>query len=72
MLFLTDFDEHEVDAFELAAVDYRLKPVNRARLAQALERIRSMGGTTSEEPINAVSRNPHTRLKRFFVRHGKS
>ena len=39
IVFCTAFEEHAVDAFELAAVDYLLKPVSRARLAQALERV---------------------------------
>jgi two-component system, LytTR family, response regulator len=41
IVFCTAFDQYAVDAFELNAVDYLLKPVNRARLAQALERVRS-------------------------------
>ena len=40
IIFCTAFDQYAVDAFELSAVDYLLKPVNRARLAQALERVR--------------------------------
>jgi len=40
IVFCTAFDEHAVDAFELHAVDYLLKPVNRARLARAIERVR--------------------------------
>ena len=48
IVFCTAFDQYAVDAFELSAVDYLLKPVNRARLAQALERVR--GGTRSEGP----------------------
>ena len=32
IIFCTAFDQYAVDAFELNAVDYLLKPVNRARL----------------------------------------
>jgi two-component system LytT family response regulator len=39
IIFCTAFDEYAVDAFELHAVDYLLKPVNRARLAKAVERV---------------------------------
>jgi len=42
IVFCTAFDEYAVDAFELHAVDYVLKPVSRARLAQTLERVRAM------------------------------
>jgi two-component system LytT family response regulator len=41
VVFCTAFDEHAVDAFELHAADYLLKPVSRARLAMALDRVRA-------------------------------
>jgi two-component system, LytTR family, response regulator len=43
IVFCTAFEQHAVDAFELNAVDYLLKPVSRARLKQALDRVRSNG-----------------------------
>src|SRR5258705_6795550 len=42
VIFCTAFDQHAVDAFELHAVDYLLKPISRARLAKALERVRAL------------------------------
>lgn len=44
IVFCTAFDQYAVDAFELSATDYLLKPVNRARLAAALERVRLATG----------------------------
>ena len=41
VVFCTAFDRYAVDAFELNAVDYLLKPVNRARLTKALDRLRT-------------------------------
>ena len=38
IVFCTAYDEYAVDAFELHAVDYLLKPVNRARMGKALDR----------------------------------
>src|SRR5688572_26447202 len=43
VIFCTAFDQYAVDAFELSAIDYLLKPVNRARLASALDRVRAAG-----------------------------
>ncbi len=40
IIFCTAFDQYAVHAFELHALDYLLKPVNRARLAAAVERVR--------------------------------
>lgn len=37
--FVTAYDEHAVKAFELNAVDYLLKPVDRSRLLDTLNRV---------------------------------
>jgi two-component system LytT family response regulator len=39
-VFVTAFDRHAVQAFELAAVDYLVKPFDDERFAQALQRAR--------------------------------
>jgi two-component system LytT family response regulator/two-component system response regulator LytT len=40
-VFATAFDEYAVRAFEANAIDYLLKPVQAARLAQTLDRVRA-------------------------------
>ena len=40
IIFCTAFDQHAVDAFELNATDYLLKPVTRTRLDAALVRVK--------------------------------
>lgn len=40
VIFTTAYDEYAVRAFELAAIDYLLKPVRAARLAEALAKAR--------------------------------
>lgn len=42
VIFTTAYDSYAVQAFELHAVDYLVKPIRQARLAQALLRARSM------------------------------
>ena len=39
VVFVTAHEEHAVDAFELDAVDYVLKPVREDRLAEAVRRV---------------------------------
>jgi DNA-binding LytR/AlgR family response regulator len=41
VVFVTAYDDYAVQAFEHAAVDYVLKPVNEARLARTVERLRA-------------------------------
>ena len=40
VVFVTAFDQYAIDAFEVNAVDYLLKPVEPPRLATAVERVR--------------------------------
>ncbi|MCH9686677.1 MAG: LytTR family DNA-binding domain-containing protein [Deltaproteobacteria bacterium] len=59
IVFTTAHAEHALRAFELAAVDYLLKPVSRERLEQALERVRSRPAATNAAPAaTAVSDDP--------------
>jgi two-component system LytT family response regulator len=71
VVFCTAFEEHAVDAFELAAVDYLLKPVSRARLAQALERVRSLGEAPKEELLDEAVRRQRNSVTRFLVKHAE-
>jgi len=40
VVFVTAYDQYAIDAFEVNAVDYLLKPVEQRRLEQAVERVR--------------------------------
>jgi two-component system LytT family response regulator/two-component system response regulator LytT len=40
LVFVTAFDQHAIEAFEVNAVDYLLKPVEATRLAMAIDRVR--------------------------------
>ncbi len=41
IIFVTAYDQYAIKAFELSALDYLLKPINRVRLADAVEKVRS-------------------------------
>jgi two-component system LytT family response regulator len=47
--FVTAYDEFAVQAFELNAIDYLLKPVERERLASTLNRARARTAASSAE-----------------------
>ncbi|TDN57850.1 LytTR family DNA-binding domain-containing protein [Paraburkholderia sp. BL10I2N1] len=40
IVFVTAYDEYALDAFDAAAIDYLLKPVDAARLARTVDRLR--------------------------------
>lgn len=40
IVFVTAFDEHAVSAFDLGAVDYLLKPYDKARFLRTVQRVR--------------------------------
>jgi len=55
LVFVTAFDQHAIQAFEVNAVDYLLKPVDAARLDQAVQRARRRVGerpAPSDLPLN--------------------
>lgn len=49
IVFVTAYDEHAVDAFDLAATDYVLKPVRAERLAEAVRRVAAGGDAAPVE-----------------------
>ena len=68
VVFVTAYDAHALDAFRVSAVDYLLKPVDPARLADAVARVRAR---VADEPAAAHAAEPDARLSahdRVFVR----
>jgi two-component system LytT family response regulator len=64
-IFLTAFDEYAVQAFEVAAIDYLLKPVSQERFSAAIARVR--------ERIAAPAQSPEPKYaKRFLVERRKA
>jgi two-component system response regulator AlgR len=48
VIFVTAHDKHAIDAFELSALDYLLKPVRAERLAVALKKAAAAGAPNRE------------------------
>jgi two-component system, LytTR family, response regulator len=70
IIFCTAYEQYAVDAFELHAVDYLLKPVNRTRLHAAIERVRQTRGTELEHQLDRLTRTPDVAPARFLARKG--
>lgn len=63
VVFVTAFDSFAVEAFNVAAVDYLLKPVSPERLKRALERVVERRGTVE------AGAQAHTYVTEFWVPH---
>ena len=50
LIFVTAYDQHAIEAFDLQAVDYVLKPVRPERLAEAVRRVVEAGRPTGHPP----------------------
>ena len=71
VIFCTAFDQYAVDAFELSATDYLLKPVNRARLAAALDRVRlAASPRLRDRQLDEITRSNGLSPTRFLARRG--
>ncbi len=72
VVFTTAYAEHAVEAFELGALDYVLKPFGAERLASTLERVRAALGEPAPPALErlgeALASGP---ISRLFVRSGR-
>jgi DNA-binding LytR/AlgR family response regulator len=65
IVFLTAYDEYALEAFNVAALDYLLKPVSRERFSAAMERVRERLKTRTQAPEQRFTR-------RFLVERRKT
>jgi two-component system response regulator LytT len=67
LIFVTAFDEHAIQAFEVNAVDYLLKPVDADRLEQALARARRRVRSEHPDPAADPVRDQLERLTKMVA-----
>lgn len=68
VVFVTAFDDHAVQAFEQAAVDYLLKPVSDERLALCVKRLKQYAAANPDEMLARLQRLLATPAKPEYLR----
>ena len=77
VVFVTAFDRYALQAFEVHALDYLLKPFTRRRFAEAMEHVlarlaaRGGGGEPGVAALLDALRGERERPERFAVRTGR-
>ena len=67
VVFVTAFDQYAIEAFEVSAVDYLLKPVEATRLAQAIQRVRLLIAAQRGNPSEKVANKELERIVQYVA-----
>jgi len=68
VVFATAFDEYAINAFEVHAADYLLKPISRARLGEAIRRVRMrIAGQTPAPQLHELIELLEARERRYLA-----
>lgn len=75
IIFLTAYEKHAIQAFEVHALDYLLKPVDDVRFAAAIGRAQkivdsALKATMAERVLEMLDRTPEKWASRFAVQTG--
>jgi DNA-binding LytR/AlgR family response regulator len=71
IVFITAYNDHAVEAFEHAAVDYILKPVSEKRLLHTIDRLQSNSNSSRNEILSALqSLQGHSKNYLHWLRAG--
>ncbi|MFC4263178.1 LytR/AlgR family response regulator transcription factor [Ferruginibacter yonginensis] len=76
IIFTTAYDQYALDAFQLYSIDYILKPITAASLANAINKYKVMVANTAQPNykvlLNELKENIATKYKnRFFAKIGQ-
>lgn len=67
IIFVTAFDKYAINAFELNAVDYILKPVTLDRIKKAILKLEDRIEKSIDSDISSLSSQYEESVKKFFI-----
>ena len=67
IVFVTAFDQYAIEAFEVSAVDYLLKPVEPARLAQMIQRVRQRVASARDSTDGTIANKELERIVQYVA-----
>src|SRR3984885_9209107 len=70
VIFSTAYEQFAVEAFRLEAMDYLLKPVERERLEETINRARRVVADRIIEPVSPVSGRSNPAFTKLLLRSG--
>ncbi|MEM9300112.1 MAG: LytTR family DNA-binding domain-containing protein [Bacteroidota bacterium] len=75
VIFTTAYDQYAIKAFEVNSIDYLLKPVQKEKLKNSLEKFKSLNSAMEspfpyEELVAMIKGQQHEYKSRFMVRTG--
>jgi DNA-binding LytR/AlgR family response regulator len=74
IIFTTAYDEYAIQAFELNSIDYLLKPINKEKLASALQKFHRFANSKPDfnidELLKVIEEKKSSFKKRFAINFG--
>ncbi len=68
VIFTTAYDEYAIKAFELNSIDYLLKPVDRVKLQNSIQKYRKLAGRNQQVSIDTLMETLENRKSSFKIR----
>jgi len=68
VIFTTAYDEYAIKAFELNSIDYLLKPIDKIKLSNSIQKLKNLSHTTPQFDLNELIKTIESRKTGFKKR----